>query len=118
MKTGWPPSLLMQDDDSRLSRWFASRPDARYTFRKNIMENKMTKYYPLRNLTLEEVAFVDAYCHAVAVAPRAEVVRFVAVDPEYRCSREFYDSMSDIYTSIADAREVWYQAMQFAKEFK
>lgn len=27
-KTGWPPGLL-QDDDSRLSKWFASRPGAR-----------------------------------------------------------------------------------------
>lgn len=36
MKTGWPPGLL-QDDDRRLSRWLASRPDARYQLRKNIM---------------------------------------------------------------------------------
>ena len=71
-----------------------------------------------RDLTLEDVAFVDAYCRAVAVAPRAEVVRWVSVDPEYRSSREFYDSMSDIYTSIADAHEVWYCAMQFATEFR
>ena len=28
LKTGWPPGLL-QDDDRGLSRWFASRPDAR-----------------------------------------------------------------------------------------
>lgn len=68
-----------------------------------------------RDLTLEDVAFVDAYCSAVAVAPREEVVRFISVDSEYRSSREFYDSMSEYYTSIADAREVWYQAMQFAK---
>lgn len=27
-KTGWPPGLL-QDDDRKLSRWFASRPGAR-----------------------------------------------------------------------------------------
>lgn len=26
--TGYPPGLL-QDDDPRLSKWFASRPDAR-----------------------------------------------------------------------------------------
>jgi len=71
-----------------------------------------------RDLTLSEVAFVDAYCSAVAVAPREEVVRFVSVDPEYRSSREFYDSMSEYYTSIADAFEVWYQAMKFATEFR
>lgn len=33
--TGWPPGLL-QDDDRGLSRWFASRPDARYQLRKTM----------------------------------------------------------------------------------
>ncbi len=37
MKTGWPPGLL-QDDDRKLSRWLASRPDTRYQLRKNIMD--------------------------------------------------------------------------------
>jgi hypothetical protein len=32
-KTGWPPGLL-QDDSKPLSRWFASRIDARWTVRK------------------------------------------------------------------------------------
>ena len=36
-KTGYPVGLL-QDDDSGLSKWFASRPDARYIVRKNIQE--------------------------------------------------------------------------------
>ena len=36
-KTGYPVGLL-QDDDSKLSKWFASRPDARYIVRKNIQE--------------------------------------------------------------------------------
>jgi hypothetical protein len=31
-KTGWPPGLL-QDDNSRLSKWFASKPDARQKVR-------------------------------------------------------------------------------------
>lgn len=39
-KTGWPPGLL-QDDHSRLSKWFASRPEARYLVRKNLMEINM-----------------------------------------------------------------------------
>lgn len=34
-KTGWPPGLL-QDDDARLSRWFASRLGARFTVQKAI----------------------------------------------------------------------------------
>lgn len=32
-KTGWPPGLL-QDDDKKLSRWFASRLDAREVVRR------------------------------------------------------------------------------------
>ena len=39
MKTGWPPGLL-QDDDRKLSRWFASRPAARHQLRKNIMSEQ------------------------------------------------------------------------------
>lgn len=34
-KTGWPPGLL-QDDSRKLSKWFASRPDALYVLRKNL----------------------------------------------------------------------------------
>lgn len=32
-KTGWPAGL-MQDDHPLLSKWLASRPDARYIVRK------------------------------------------------------------------------------------
>ena len=41
-KTGWPPGLL-QDDNSRLSKWFASRLDARYIVRRNINEMHMPR---------------------------------------------------------------------------
>ncbi|WP_341918602.1 hypothetical protein [Polaromonas sp. YR568] len=34
-KTGWPPGLL-QDDSKQLSKWLASRPDARQIVRENI----------------------------------------------------------------------------------
>ena len=37
MTTGWPPGLL-QDDERKLSRWLASRPDALYQLRKNMTE--------------------------------------------------------------------------------
>lgn len=33
-KTGWPPGLS-QDDDRKLNRWFASKPDARRIVRQN-----------------------------------------------------------------------------------
>jgi hypothetical protein len=69
----------------------------------------------LRSLTPEELAFLEAYLSCVAVAPREEVIRFLRADSEERSSNEFYDSMSDLYTSICDAKEVWYAAMQFAK---
>jgi hypothetical protein len=38
-KTGWPPGLL-QDDCSKLSRWFASRIDARETVRRVFRQEK------------------------------------------------------------------------------
>jgi hypothetical protein len=41
-KTGWDPPPLMQDDNPQLSRWFASRPDARYVFKRNQRREKMT----------------------------------------------------------------------------
>ena len=68
-----------------------------------------------RRLTPEENAFVEAYLSCVAVAEREDVERFLRADSEERSSNEFYDSMSDVYTSICDAKEVWYAAMQFAK---
>ena len=42
-KTGWPMPPLMQDDNPQLSRWFATRPDARYVFIKN-QRRKQMKY--------------------------------------------------------------------------
>ncbi len=47
-KTGYPVGLL-QDDDSGLSKWFASRPDARYIVRKNIQERINENIYRNRN---------------------------------------------------------------------
>lgn len=48
MTTGWPPGLL-QDDSLRLSDWFASRVDARWTVRRvcaEIERNRMTDKQP------------------------------------------------------------------------
>ena len=41
-KTGWDPPPLMQDDHGGLSQWFATRPDARYVFKRNQRREKMT----------------------------------------------------------------------------
>jgi len=48
-KTGWPPGLL-QDDCSKLSRWFASRIDARETVRRVFRQEKG------QDMTQDEVA--------------------------------------------------------------
>jgi hypothetical protein len=40
-KTGWPPPPLMQDDNPQLSRWFATRPDARYVLKTNQRREQM-----------------------------------------------------------------------------
>lgn len=40
-KTGWPPPLLMQDDNPQLSRWFATRPDALYVLKTNQRKKQM-----------------------------------------------------------------------------
>jgi hypothetical protein len=69
-----------------------------------------------RSLTAEEQAFLEAYLNCVAIAEREDVERFLRADSEERSSNAFYDSMSDVYSSICDAKEVWYAAMQFAKE--
>lgn len=43
-KTGWPQEMfLMQDDCSKLSRWFASRIDARETVRRVFRKEDMTQ---------------------------------------------------------------------------
>jgi glutaredoxin len=47
-KTGWPPGLL-QDDCGKLSKWFASRIDARETIRKVFRVNEQTIVYSKEN---------------------------------------------------------------------
>jgi hypothetical protein len=42
MTTGWPPGLL-QDDERKLSRWLASRPDALYQLRKNMTQDEINR---------------------------------------------------------------------------
>jgi hypothetical protein len=40
--TGWPPGLL-QDDERKLSRWLATRPDALYQLRKNMTKDDIIR---------------------------------------------------------------------------
>jgi hypothetical protein len=80
-----------------------------------VLDPVLRKDREMKKLTIEQRAFLEAYDNAVASAPRDEVVRFLTVTSEERSSRAFYDSMSDIYTSIFDAWEVWNQALKFAR---
>jgi len=72
----------------------------------------------MKNLSFDDVAFLDVYQHAVAVASRADVVRFLSADPDERSSREFCDSLDDVYSSISDAYEVWFCALKHARANK
>lgn len=61
MRTGWPPGLL-QDDDRGLSKWFASKPDARRLVRERCTEiesehmNQHTEPEPTTDRELLELA--------------------------------------------------------------
>lgn len=61
MRTGWPPGLL-QDDDRGLSKWFASKPDARRLVRERCKEiesehmNQHTEPEPTTDRELLELA--------------------------------------------------------------
>jgi len=59
-----------------------------------------------KELSPDDLAFVNAYGHAVASAPREDVIRFLD-DP-------LNEKICD-YTSIADAYEVWGIALHYAK---
>lgn len=72
----------------------------------------------MKNLSFDDVAFLDAYDNAVAIAPREEVIRFLVAGPEERGSRDFYTSMSEYYGSIMDAYEIWYTALKHARTNK
>ena len=54
-KTGWPMPPLMQDDNPQLSRWFATRPDARYFFKRNI---QMSRQEAILELTRYELQYL------------------------------------------------------------
>ena len=61
MTTGWPAGLL-QDDCRKLSKWFASRPDARYQLRRIFM----TQQPEALRLADELDAYHTRSCHKEA----------------------------------------------------
>lgn len=56
-KTGWPPPLLMQDDNPQLSRWFASRPDAFYVLKTN---QRRTAMKVVTQEIMRDLQFIEA----------------------------------------------------------
>ncbi len=82
-----------------------------------VLDPVLRKDREMKKLTVEQLAFVDAYQHSVADAPREEVLRFVTADSDVRSSRDFYSSM-EYYTSIADAYEMWCCALTHARKNK
>lgn len=82
-----------------------------------VLDPVFRKDREMKKLTVDQLAFVDAYQHSVADAPREEVLRFVTADSDVRSSRDFYSSM-EYYTSIADAYEVWHCALKHARADK
>jgi hypothetical protein len=89
-KTGWPAGLL-QDDDGRLSRWFASRPDARYVLKRNLEKDMNEK----------PTHFTDN--HAVSMTLRDYfAAKTMASLTEYFLAEEFHLTDDDWMSGVAD----------------
>jgi hypothetical protein len=84
MKTGWPPGLL-QDDDRKLSRWFAGKPDARYQLRKSMKEDiiKMAR----------EAGIKDAFLAKPHPGVMTQLERLVAIVEDAQAKRMHAEGM-------------------------
>jgi hypothetical protein len=120
-KTGWDPPALMQDDHRGLSQWFATRPDARYVFKRNQRRNEMkqTKQMTLDDL-LEEVehlssklrvyVWVDGERYPINYVDKSFIREgFVelnaSVDPPFLPSPEEYAFVSSYCRNVAQATD-------------
>lgn len=61
-----------------------------------------------------DLAFIEAYENAVAVAPK-EIVKIWLQSKNHD---GFYEEYSEYYSSITDAYEIWQMAQSFIKENK
>lgn len=68
---------------------------------------------PLKPLTPDQIAFVDAYCLAVCDAPRDIVEAFIREDDGDKFSEEYG---LEYYSGLADAHNMWDLALQFSKK--
>lgn len=70
--------------------------------------------YPIkRNLTIEEIAFMDAYDRNVSGASPSEVEAFLRAEDHDKFCEEYG---MEYYTGLADARGVWNDALAFSKD--
>lgn len=72
--------------------------------------------YPIkRNLTVEEIAFMDAYDRNVSGASPSEVEAFLRAESHDQFCEEYG---MEYYTGLADAHGVWKDALAYAKQAK
>ena len=70
--------------------------------------------YPIkRNLTVEEIAFMDAYQRNVASAPPNIVEAYLRAEDDDKFCEEYGN---EYYSGLADARGVWQDALGFVKD--
>lgn len=70
--------------------------------------------YPIkRNLTVEEIAFMDAYDRNVGGASPSEVEAFLRAETHNQFCEEYG---TEYYSGLADARGVWVDALGFVKD--
>ena len=69
----------------------------------------------MRELTKDEMAFVDAYLSNVAEAPREVVEEFVRAENHDKFCMEYGH---EYYTPLADSWGVWYDALAYARGSK
>lgn len=69
--------------------------------------------YPIqRNLTPDELAFMDAYASNVADAPPEIVEAYLRAENHDEFCKEYGH---EYYTPLADAHGVWYDALAYAR---
>jgi hypothetical protein len=66
-----------------------------------------------RNLTVEEIAFMDAYQRNVANAPPQVVEAYLRAETDDQFCEEYGN---EYYSGLADARGVWQDALGFVKD--
>lgn len=76
---------------------------------------KQDTYKVQRNLTPDELAFMDSYSSNVADAPPEIVEAFIRAEDHDAFCREYGD---EYYTGLADAHGVWYDALTYARGSK